>query len=262
MHVGHLRSAVIGEAICRLLEFGGARVIRDNHVGDWGTQFGKLIWAYKRQLDPPPSHATRSRNSSVFTRRAALQPIPTRQRSRKRSRNSSGSKPMTLKTSASGRPSAKSASRPSRMSTTSSASGLISCGRELLQRPARSGLPRAPRVRPSPRRASGRWSSSIRNTPGSRPSRSSFASPTEPPTTRRPDLATVLYRAEFLHATSILYVVGKPQADHFEQLFPHRAEMVREDRPRTPESRPRRFRLRAGREQQTAQDPQRREHSA
>ncbi|HUL54471.1 MAG TPA: arginine--tRNA ligase [Opitutaceae bacterium] len=52
MHVGHLRSAVIGEAICRLLEFSGARVVRDNHVGDWGTQFGKLIWAYKGHLDP------------------------------------------------------------------------------------------------------------------------------------------------------------------------------------------------------------------
>lgn len=51
MHVGHLRSAVIGEAISRLLKFSGARVIRDNHIGDWGTGFGKLIWAYKRQLD-------------------------------------------------------------------------------------------------------------------------------------------------------------------------------------------------------------------
>jgi arginyl-tRNA synthetase len=51
MHVGHLRSAVIGEAICRLLSFSGARVIRDNHIGDWGTQFGKLIWAYKRHLN-------------------------------------------------------------------------------------------------------------------------------------------------------------------------------------------------------------------
>jgi arginyl-tRNA synthetase len=48
MHVGHLRSAVIGEAICRLLAFSGARVIRDNHLGDWGTQFGKLIYGYKR----------------------------------------------------------------------------------------------------------------------------------------------------------------------------------------------------------------------
>jgi arginyl-tRNA synthetase len=52
MHVGHLRSAVIGEAICRLLAFSGAKVVRDNHIGDWGTQFGKLIWAYKRHLDP------------------------------------------------------------------------------------------------------------------------------------------------------------------------------------------------------------------
>ncbi|MBP6507817.1 MAG: arginine--tRNA ligase [Opitutaceae bacterium] len=51
MHVGHLRSAVIGEAICRLLAFSGAQVIRDNHIGDWGTQFGKLIWAYKRHLN-------------------------------------------------------------------------------------------------------------------------------------------------------------------------------------------------------------------
>jgi arginyl-tRNA synthetase len=52
MHVGHLRSAVIGEALCRLLTFTGARVIRDNHLGDWGTQFGKLIYGYKRWADP------------------------------------------------------------------------------------------------------------------------------------------------------------------------------------------------------------------
>lgn len=52
MHVGHLRSMVIGESIARLLEFCGAQVIRDNHIGDWGTQFGKLIYAYQRFLDP------------------------------------------------------------------------------------------------------------------------------------------------------------------------------------------------------------------
>lgn len=51
MHVGHLRSAVIGESICRLLAFSGARVIRDNHIGDWGTQFGKLIYGYKRWVN-------------------------------------------------------------------------------------------------------------------------------------------------------------------------------------------------------------------
>jgi len=51
MHVGHLRSAVIGEAIARLLAFSGAKVIRDNHLGDWGTQFGKLIYAHRRWVD-------------------------------------------------------------------------------------------------------------------------------------------------------------------------------------------------------------------
>jgi arginyl-tRNA synthetase len=43
MHVGHLRTTVIGDAIARVLEFAGHRVIRDNHVGDWGTPFGMLI---------------------------------------------------------------------------------------------------------------------------------------------------------------------------------------------------------------------------
>ncbi len=52
MHVGHIRSIVIGEAICRLLEFCGADVTRDNHIGDWGTPYGKLFYAYKRHLDP------------------------------------------------------------------------------------------------------------------------------------------------------------------------------------------------------------------
>jgi arginyl-tRNA synthetase len=49
MHVGHIRSTVIGEAIARLLEFCGAQTVRDNHIGDWGTQFGMLIWAVKEQ---------------------------------------------------------------------------------------------------------------------------------------------------------------------------------------------------------------------
>ncbi len=43
MHVGHLRSTIIGDCIARVLEYRGERVIRQNHVGDWGTQFGMLI---------------------------------------------------------------------------------------------------------------------------------------------------------------------------------------------------------------------------
>lgn len=56
MHVGHLRSLVIGEAIKRLLTFCGAHVIGDNHIGDWGTQFGIIIMAVRRlsyDLDAP-----------------------------------------------------------------------------------------------------------------------------------------------------------------------------------------------------------------
>ncbi|MFH8371498.1 arginine--tRNA ligase [Streptomyces sp. NPDC018031] len=43
MHVGHLRSAVIGDAVVRILEFAGEKVVRRHHIGDWGTQFGMLI---------------------------------------------------------------------------------------------------------------------------------------------------------------------------------------------------------------------------
>jgi arginyl-tRNA synthetase len=43
MHVGHLRTTIVGDAIARVIEFAGHHVVRDNHVGDWGTQFGMLI---------------------------------------------------------------------------------------------------------------------------------------------------------------------------------------------------------------------------
>ncbi len=52
MHVGHIRSTVIGDALCRTLRFLGHRAISDNHVGDWGTQFGMIIYGYKHFLDP------------------------------------------------------------------------------------------------------------------------------------------------------------------------------------------------------------------
>jgi len=51
MHVGHLRSTILGESICRILEFLGNHVERINHVGDWGTQFGMLI-AYLESINP------------------------------------------------------------------------------------------------------------------------------------------------------------------------------------------------------------------
>jgi arginyl-tRNA synthetase len=89
MHVGHLRTTIVGDAIVRALEFAGHRVIRDNHVGDWGTQFGMLIehlldvgedspeaallrtdpnafyQAARRKFDSDPSFAERARNRVV-----------------------------------------------------------------------------------------------------------------------------------------------------------------------------------------------------
>jgi len=51
MHVGHIRSTVIGDALARVAKFLGNEVVRDNHVGDWGTQFGMVIWGWKNLLD-------------------------------------------------------------------------------------------------------------------------------------------------------------------------------------------------------------------
>ena len=51
MHIGHLRSTIIGDSIKRILQFLGFHTLADNHIGDWGTQFGKLIVAYKNWLD-------------------------------------------------------------------------------------------------------------------------------------------------------------------------------------------------------------------
>ncbi len=78
MHVGHLRSTIIGDAMARLLAFLGGSVIRQNHLGDWGTQFGLLIQyrlehgatddLYRRarhQFDTDPGFADRARRRVV-----------------------------------------------------------------------------------------------------------------------------------------------------------------------------------------------------
>ena len=49
MHVGHLRSTILGDSLARILLFLGHEVIADNHIGDWGTQFGMILLGYKRE---------------------------------------------------------------------------------------------------------------------------------------------------------------------------------------------------------------------
>jgi len=51
MHVGHIRSTVLGDALARIAQFLGHEVVRDNHIGDWGTQFGMVIYGWKHFLD-------------------------------------------------------------------------------------------------------------------------------------------------------------------------------------------------------------------
>lgn len=51
MHVGHIRSTILGDSLARIARFLGHEVITDNHVGDWGTQFGKVIYGWKHLLD-------------------------------------------------------------------------------------------------------------------------------------------------------------------------------------------------------------------
>jgi arginyl-tRNA synthetase len=58
MHVGHIRSTVIGDSLKRTLRFLGHQVIADNHIGDWGTQFGMIIYGYKHFLDRASYEAT------------------------------------------------------------------------------------------------------------------------------------------------------------------------------------------------------------
>lgn len=51
MHVGHIRSTIIGDTLARISRFMGHTVITDNHIGDWGTQFGMILWGWKNLLD-------------------------------------------------------------------------------------------------------------------------------------------------------------------------------------------------------------------
>jgi len=70
MHVGHLRSTIIGDSLARLLEFLGHQVIRQNHVGDWGTQFGMLIAELEEQLGAKGDAALELKDLEVFYQQA------------------------------------------------------------------------------------------------------------------------------------------------------------------------------------------------
>jgi len=57
MHVGHIRSTILGDSLARIAEFLGHAVVRDNHLGDWGTQFGMLLLGWRTELNRDALHA-------------------------------------------------------------------------------------------------------------------------------------------------------------------------------------------------------------
>jgi arginyl-tRNA synthetase len=225
MHVGHLRSAVIGEAICRLLEFNGARVVRDNHVGDWGTQFGKLIWAYKKAVAEDPS---------ALDAALARDPLEEFERLYKTGNSAADADPGVLKEAQQELVRLQAHDPGSlaiwrRIGEVSLAAfqdiynqlgirfdlihgesfyndklepvyrELAACSLAVESEGALVVFhPEHPRFKTQP--------FIIRKSDGA----ANYATT---------DLATILDRAEHLHATRVLYVVGKPQSDHFEQLF-------------------------------------------
>lgn len=70
MHVGHLRSTIIGDAVARVLEFQGHNVIRQNHVGDWGTQFGMLTAELEEHLSHNAAAGIALKDLEVFYQQA------------------------------------------------------------------------------------------------------------------------------------------------------------------------------------------------
>lgn len=88
MHVGHIRSTVIGDALYRTLRFMGHHVISDNHLGDWGTQFGMIIYGYKHFRDDAAyaAHPVRELGRlyklihQLIEYREALEQLPERER--------------------------------------------------------------------------------------------------------------------------------------------------------------------------------------
>jgi arginyl-tRNA synthetase len=219
MHVGHLRSAVIGEAISRLIAFTGARVVRDNHVGDWGTQYGKLIWAYRGHLD----RASLERDAVEEFERlyklgnaaAESDPAVMEEARRELVRLQAGDPESTAIWKRINEASLASFQAiydrlGIRFDVTLGESfyndkveavyaGLSSSGVSSESQGAQVVFhPEHPRFKAQPL--------IVRKSDGA----ANYATT---------DLATILYRTEHFHAGVILYVVDKRQSDHFEQLF-------------------------------------------
>ena len=224
MHVGHLRTTIVGDAIARVLEFAGHRVIRDNHVGDWGTPFGMLIehlldvgedsaeagllttdpnafyQAARRKFDTDPAFTERARK-----RWSGLQAgDPDTMRIWQRLVDISRGLPAPGVRPARGEPHRRRHPR-----------------RELLQRHARGHRGASSRSGASRSRARARCARSRAGFTGreGRPLPLIIRKSDGGYNYATTDLAAVRYRVDKLSADRAIYVVGSEQALHFQMVF-------------------------------------------
>jgi arginyl-tRNA synthetase len=220
LHVGHIRGMVIGEAICRLLAFCGAEVIRDNHIGDWGTQFGKLIWGYQA-----PAQRRRARHRSAGGTRTLYKAADAATKADPVVLDAARAELVKLQAGdrqqprISGRRSTRSAPAPSRRSTARSASTSTTSSARASTMTSSSGLRRADRRRPRRRISRAPWWCSIPNIPRFKTQPFIIRKSDGAANYASTDLATMLYRTEHFKADAIAILTDARQADHFEQLW-------------------------------------------
>ncbi len=220
MHIGHIRSTVIGNALDRLHRFLGYRVVADNHLGDWGTQFGILILGYRHFLDRDALERSPSRGARAPLR-GELRTLPGGPRldgGGPRANWSSSSR-ATPTTSPCGASSSRSASGSSNASTGGSACGSTSCAARATTATNCPGS--------SPSWSGGAWLARARGRSWStsrrrgcrvcivRKSDGGFNYATT-------DLATVLGRQREFDPDAIVYVTDERQQLHFRQVFASR----------------------------------------
>ena len=220
MHVGHIRSTVLGDALARIATFLGHDVIRDNHIGDWGTQFGMVIYGWKNLLD----RAALARDpiaELVRIYKTANDLSKSDEAMREACRNE------LVKLQAGDAENLRIWNECVALSMQEFEAAYeildihydIQRGREFLQRsPCRRGRAAAEiRRRGNQRRRGLRFLP--RHSRAGRASRASFGKATAASITRRPIMATVDYRIDDLKADTVWYVVGAPQTLHFKQIF-------------------------------------------
>ena len=218
MHVGHIRSTVIGESLARIFAALGHKVIRDNHLGDWGSQFGMILWGWK---NAPRRGRLRRRPRGRAGPALPPGPGPDQGRRQPTSRRPPAPRPPS--------------STPATPRTAPSGSGSCPTASQALQAVYdRLGvtLRRRSSARASTTRCSPTSSTTCEAKGLAEQSEGAtvvFIEGTKAPFIVRKsdgaynyattDLATIKYRDETWHPDQILYVVDHRQGDHFKQLF-------------------------------------------